>query len=157
MSSRIHGGDHPNFDKYLPRSVRAACLGFVGDIIQHLRQVDHKPDQCALSGKPHQPGQSCLTCVGHYCPRHAERHCNCAGDTCADDDHGDAGDTRAVRTPEPNHLGNFRCPVSGLACSSDVCGEWCEGIGSGAEAGHDRCIAKAAHNNRNHNHEAGDA
>lgn len=127
----------------MSRSVWAAIVARLGDNLGHLCEVDHKPDQCAVAGKPDKPGEPCVTCVGHYCPRHAERHCNCADDGCADDDIGDAdriasSNKDRVRTPEPNQYGNFRCPISGLACDKFVCKEWCEGSGTGSAIRDDR-------------------
>lgn len=162
LSSRVHGVDHADHDKRLSQSVWGACLGFVGDVIKHLREVGHQPNQRTQSGQPGQSGQS------HICSRNPHRTCNCAAGACADDDNtyryarGPYGavllDERdRIRAPQPNHLGNFRCPVSGQLCSSSVCREWCEGGGSGTTLGTYRSDAQAAHNNRNIDNETGDA
>lgn len=131
VPSRVHWQHHANNDEHMPKSVWAACVGLVGDVVRHLREVGNQPDKRALAGQPDKSCESCLSCIGHYCPRHAERHCKCAGSDCADDDCGDAiGNTIAqqhrVLVPEPNKLGNFRCPITGQLCSSSVCKEWCE-------------------------------
>lgn len=161
MSSGLHGRDHASNDKYMFRSIWQPLVRAVDDYLRLVREIAHKPDEPNVANQPAEPSQP------HRCERHNERNCNCAGGTCADDD-GGASDGNPfeqhrqqyrdrIRAPEPNHLGNFRCPISGQLCSSSVCREWCEGSGSGTTAGADRRIAKAADYYRNIDSETGDA
>jgi hypothetical protein len=87
-----------------------------------LRQVDDESNKRPVARQPSEPAQS-----GHVCTRNPHRTCNCYAGVCADD----ATTYRYARgpfvpTPKPNQLGNFRCPVSGQLCSSNVCRDWCE-------------------------------
>jgi len=141
VPGRVHGQHHPDHEQQLPKSVWATCVGFVGYVIQQLRQVGHKPDQRAVAGQP--------DVARHVCARNPHRTCNCSANVCADDDatyRYARGPFLSVRVPvpKPNNIGNFRCPITGQLCSFDVCREWCEGSGTGAAADADRSDAKTA-------------
>lgn len=126
VPSRVHGQHSPNIHQHLPESVWESCWGFVGNVFKHL---------CKVAVKPDEPNESCV--ANHVCDRNPHRTCNCARGVCADDDatyRYARVNSRPVKldqhnrvlAPEPNHLGNFRCPVSGQLCSATVCREWCE-------------------------------
>ena len=120
VPDRVHGKHRSDNVEHMPQSVWAACVGFLGDVFKHLRQVAHKSYEPDKSGQPGEP---------HVCTRNPYRTCNCPAGACADDDatyRYARGPYGTVRTPEPNKLGDFRCPISGLACSKYACREWCE-------------------------------
>jgi hypothetical protein len=122
---RWHDHADPHFN--VPEPIWAAFVGKLVNIVKHLRKVGVKSNQSDVPGKPAQPEQPSQSSERHTCTRHPERTCNCPRGACADDD---ATYKHArgpyLRAPEPNHLGNFRCPVSGQLCSATVCREWCE-------------------------------
>lgn len=161
LPSRVHGVDHADKSRNVYGPVWEFIFHTLDDYFGRVRKVDHEPHKSNVANQPAEPGQP------HKCERHNERNCNCASGTCADDD-GGAGDgnpfeqhrqqyrdQQRIHTPEPNQYGNFRCPVSGQLCSSNVCREWCEGSGSGATLGVDRRSAKAAKYYRNIDSETG--
>lgn len=128
---RVHGRDHPAANEHVPKSVwQPGVVKRLADYIKHLRKVDQQPDQ---PDKPGQPDQR------HLCRLSAGYTCACPRGVCACDDAtyryargpyiavGARRDAKSgVRAPEPNHLGNFRCPISGQLCSQTVCRDWCE-------------------------------
>lgn len=160
LPSRVHGVDYANPGGRVPRPVWEFVFRTLGDYVRHVRKVDGQPDEPNVANQPAEPGQP------HRCERHNERNCNCTGGTCADDD-GGAGDGSTfeqrrqqyrdrIRTPEPNQYGNFRCPVSGLACDKYVCREWCEGSGiTCSETNQHWRTAKATQHYRNLDSETG--
>lgn len=155
LPSRVHGVDHADKSRNVSRSVWEFVFHTLDDYFGFVRKVDHKPDQPNVSDQSAQP---CVSCESHKCERHNERNCNCARGTCADDDNGGSeyrGAHNRTRAPEPNQLGNFRCPITGQLCSSSVCKEWCEGSGTGTEIAVDRRSAKAAQYYRNIDSETG--
>lgn len=135
----LHGSDRADYDKHVPQSLWAACMGFVGDIIKQLRQVGHKPDQRAVAGQSDLPS--------HVCPRNPHRVCDCPAGACADDDESyryARGVRARVATPEPDALGQFFCPVSGHPCSERFCRGWCQSSGHSPKAVAHRGDADAA-------------
>lgn len=151
VSDWFRGKRHPKPDKHLSRSLWAACLGAVGYIVQHLRQVRHESDQRAVAGQSDQP-----SVARHVCTRNPHRTCNCDAGVCADDAatyRYARGPLRAVLldehdrvlAPKPNRLGNFNCPIDNRACSKDACPVWCGESGStGATTDTHRSNATAA-------------
>jgi len=154
VSGRVHGRHHPVNDEYMPRSVWVSgVVRRLADYIRQLREVDDESNQRPVASQPGKSAQSEQS--RHVCTRNPHRTCNCPSWACADDDATyryargpfvatDPG--QRVPTPKPNHLGNFRCPISGLACSEVVCREWCEGSGPGPEANADRGNAETTDN-----------
>ena len=147
VPSGIHGKHYPVNDEYMPKSIwQPRVVQRLADYIRQLREVDDESNKRPLA---RQPGQSVES--SHVCARNPNRTCNCDAGVCADDDatyryaRGPFVATR-VAAPKPNHLGNFRCPISGQLCSADVCREWCEGSGTSAAPDADRGDAKAADN-----------
>jgi hypothetical protein len=142
LSSRVHGQHLSVNDEYMPKSIwQSGVVKRLADYIRHVREVDNEPNQRAVS---HQPGFT-----RHVCARNPHRTCNCDTGVCADDSatyRYARGPFLSVRVaaPKPNHLGNFRCPITGQLCSFDVCREWCEGSGTGAATDTDRGDAKTA-------------
>jgi hypothetical protein len=128
VSGGVHGQHHSVNDEYMPKSVwRPGVVRRLADYIQQLREVANEPDQRAVS---HQPGFT-----RHVCARNPNRTCNCDAGVCADDAATyryargpflSANPSQRIAAPKPNHLGNFRCPISGQLCSSTVCRDWCE-------------------------------
>ena len=135
----VHGQHHSVNDEYMPKSVwQSGVVRRLANYIRYVREVDDESNKRPLarqSAQPEQPSQP------HVCTRSPHRTCNCDAGVCADDDatyryaRGPfvaTSPNQRILTPKPNHLGNFRCPVSGQLCSSNVCREWCEGSGAGA-------------------------
>jgi hypothetical protein len=127
VSGGVHGQQHSVNDEYMPKSVwRPGVVRRLADYIQQLREVDDESNKRPLARQPRQSVES-----RHVCARNPNRTCNCAAGVCADDAatyryaRGPFLSTR-VAAPKPNHLGNFRCPISGQLCSSNVCRDWCE-------------------------------
>lgn len=151
LSGGVHRVNHPDQNFYVPEPVWATFVGRLGNFIRYLREVGHKPNKRAQSGKPDQPVER------HVCRLNPGYTCACPGRACAADDatyrHARGpyiAVGHRVRTPEPNKYGNFRCPVSGLACDKYSCREWCEGSGEGSgastETGTGRSDAPPANN-----------
>ena len=158
LPSGVHRVHHADKNRDVSRSVWEFVFRILDDYFGRVRKVGHKPDQRAQSSQPDQPTER------HVCRLSPGYTCTCPSGVCAADD----ATYRYARgpylpvehrvsAPEPNHLGNFRCPISGQLCSSSVCREWCEGSGSSPEVGHDRRSTKAANYYRNIDHETGDA
>jgi hypothetical protein len=143
MPCRVCGCHHADQDQRLPQSLWATLVGRVDDFIKLVRQVDDQRDQRAVAREPGEPPEPSIASDGHACPRHTERRCNCADDSCADDDIGIVAGREPVRSPTPNFLGRFRCPVNGKLCSVHSCRTWCESSGTGPEADADRRYAEA--------------
>jgi hypothetical protein len=151
VPGRVHGQHHPVNDEYMPRSIwQPGVVRVLADYIRQLREVDDESNQRPVASQPGKPAQSEQS--RHVCTRNPHRTCNCPARACADDDatyryaRGPFLATSAgqrVAAPKPNHLGNFRCPVTGQLCSSDVCREWCEGSGPSPTANADRGDAEA--------------
>lgn len=81
MPNWIHGSNPPAANEQLPQSIwRNGVVRKLADYIQQLRKIDQQ------SGK-HDVGDK--SNLSHKCPRHTERTCNCANNTCADDDIGE--------------------------------------------------------------------
>ena len=127
VSGGVHGQQHSVNDEYMPKSVwRPGVVRRLADYIQQLREVDDESNKRPLARQPRQSVES-----RHVCTRNPNRTCNCDAGVCADDAatyryaRGPFLSTR-VAAPKPNHLGNFRCPISGQLCSSNVCRDWCE-------------------------------
>ena len=145
VPGRVHGQHHADHEQHLPESVwQPGVVRRLADYIRQLREVDDQSNQRAVTDQPNQPGFT-----RHVCARNPHRTCNCDAGVCADD----AATYRYARgpflsvrvaAPKPNHLGNFRCPITGQLCSFDVCRQWCEGSGTGAAADADRGDAKTA-------------
>ena len=102
----LHGQRGADHEQHLSQSVWAACMGFVGDVFKHLREVYFKPDKPNESDKPHR------------CTNVPERICYCAPGVCADDATTYRYAKLAAKHP--------RCPVSGQFCAGSSCREWCE-------------------------------
>jgi len=152
LSSGVHGKHNPVNDEYMPKSIwQSGVVRRLADYIRYVREVDDKSDQRVVSSKPGestQPEQPGFT--RHVCTRNPHRTCNCDAGVCADDAatyryaRGPFLTTESsqrsakVRTPEPNKLGNFNCPIDNKLCSSDVCNGWCKSSGTGAETDADR-------------------
>lgn len=150
LSSGVRGLHHPDQNLDVPQSVWSAFVGRLDNFLKCLRQVGHKPDQ------PNKSGESAQPCERHVCRLNPSYTCACPSGACANDDatyrhaRGPFIPTeQRVRSPEPNALGNFRCPVSGKLCSSFVCRDWCEGSGSGATLNNDRRDAAPTYNSGN--------
>ena len=128
LSGGICGQHHADPDQPMPRSLWAALVARVGNFRQYLRQVGNQSDQSSQSRQPAESSEP------HSCVNLPARACYCPNGVCADDPatyryavlRPPSGESGRVRTPEPNQLGNFRCPISGLACSKYACREWCE-------------------------------
>lgn len=136
VSGGVHGKHRADNDEYMPKSVwQPSVVRRLADYIKQLRQVDDESNKRVVARQPGQSAQPEQS--SHVCPRHPYRTCNCPAGACADDDatyryaRGPYGavlydELGRVRTPEPNELGNFRCPINGLVCGTDVCRDWCE-------------------------------
>lgn len=149
LSGGVHGVSHPDQNLYVPEPLWATFVGRLGNFIRRLCEVGHKPDQRAQSGESDQSVER------HICRLNPGYTCACARGVCAADDatyryargpYLPIDAKQRVRTPEPNALGGFRCPVSGQVCSRLVCREWCEGSGAGTETGTGRSDAAPADN-----------
>ncbi len=114
----------------MPKSLWQSVIWSLDDKLRFLREICNKPDQRTQPGQPGQPDQR------HVCRLNPGYTCSCPSGVCANDDATyryargpylpvEQPGAR-VRAPKPNHLGNFRCPISGQLCSSTVCREWCE-------------------------------
>lgn len=131
LPSRVHGINRPAANEQLPRSIwQPGVVQRLADYIRHVREVDQQSDKPHVAGKPDQSGQR------HVCKRDSSRSCSCPRGTCADDDatyrHARgpylvARSDPNIPTPKPNHLGQFRCPISGKLCSEFDCRDWCSG------------------------------
>ena len=155
LSGGVHGKHRADNDEYMPKSVwQPSVVRRLADYIRQLREVDDESNKRAVA---RQPGQSAQPEQSrHVCPRHPYRTCNCPAGACADDDatyrlaRGPFVATdpnQRIPAPEPNELGNFRCPINGLVCGTDACREFCtESGGTGAAPDTDRGDAKAADN-----------
>ena len=156
VPSGVRGQHRADNDEYMPKSVwQRGVVRVLADYIRQLREVDDESNQRAVTRQPGQPTQPEQPGQPHVCARNPHRTCNCPSWACADDDatyryaRGPfvaTDPSQRIPAPKPNHLGNFRCPISGLACSEVVCREWCEGSGTGPEANADRGNAAAADN-----------
>ena len=149
VSSRVHGKHHPINDEYLPKSVwQSGVVRSLADYIRQLREVDDESNKRPITSQSRQstqPEQS-----RHVCTRNPHRTCNCDAGVCADDSatyryaRGPFLTTESsqrstkVRTPEPNELGNFNCPIDNKLCSANVCSGWCKSSCTGAETDADR-------------------
>lgn len=123
MPGRVHGADHAAANEHMPRSVwQPGVVRVLADYIKQLRQVDDESNKRPVACQSSKSAQS-----GHVCTRNPHRSCNCHAGVCADDD-ATYRNARGpfVAAPKPNQLGNFRCPISGQLCSSNVCRDWCE-------------------------------
>jgi hypothetical protein len=147
VPSGVHGGHNAAANELMPKSIwRNGVVRSLADYIRQLREVDDESNQRPVA---RQPGQSVES--NHACTRNPHRTCNCSAGVCADDSatyryaRGPFLSAR-VAVPKPNHLGNFRCPITGQLCSSTNCREWCEGSSTGATADADRGNAKATVN-----------
>lgn len=125
----------------MPRSLWQSIIWSMDDKLRFLREVAHKSDKRDVASESDQSRHICRFNTGYTCA--------CPSGVCANDD----ATYRHARGPylpvEPNHLGNFRCPVSGKLCSSFVCRDWCEGSGSGATLNNDRRDAAPTYNSGN--------
>ena len=123
VPSGVHGKYRAAANEYMPRSVwQSSVVRVLADYIKQLRQVDDESNKRPVARQPSESAKS-----GHVCTRNPHRSCNCPAGVCADDD-ATYRDARGpfVATPKPNQLGNFRCPITGQLCSSNVCRDWCE-------------------------------
>lgn len=110
------------------RSLWSALVGRVDDLIQHLREVSHQPDQ------PNKPRQSDQPGERHVCRLNAGYTCACPRGACACDDatyrhaRGPYIATSAGRGDDakPVKHGSHRCPISGQFCAGIECRDWCE-------------------------------
>lgn len=131
LPAGIRGADNAVNDQHMPRSVWANGMAQrLADYIRYVREVDQQPDQPDIAGESHKPNQR------HICKRDPDRSCSCPSGVCADDDatyryaRGPflvASTDPRIPVPKPNHLGNFRCPISGKLCSEFICRDWCSG------------------------------
>jgi hypothetical protein len=131
VPSGVHGQHRAAANEHMPRSVwQPGVVRVLADYIKQLRQVDDESNKRPVARQPSESAQS-----GHVCARNPHRTCNCPAGTCADDDatyrHARGpfvatDPNERIATPEPNKLGDFRCPISGQLCSSTVCRDWCE-------------------------------
>ena len=156
MPSGFHGQHRSDDGKHMPRSVwRPGVVRVLADYIRQLREVDDESNQRAVARQPGESAQSEQPGQPHVCTRNPHRTCNCDAGVCADDSatyRYARGPYRAVPidehnrvpSPKPNHLGNFRCPITGQLCSANVCREWCEGSGSSSTTDTHRSDATAA-------------
>ncbi len=149
LSGGVRWVDSSDQGFHVPEPLWATLVGRVGDFIRHLCQVGHKPNKRAQSSQPDQPVER------HVCRLNPGYTCACARGVCAADDatyryargpYLPIDAKQRVRTPEPNALGGFRCPVSGQVCSRLVCQEWCEGSGTCSETGTGRSDAPPTNN-----------
>lgn len=131
VPSGVHGKHRAAANEHMPRSIwQPGVVRVLADYIKQLRQVDDESNKRPVACQPSEPAQS-----GHVCTRNPNRTCNCPAGACADDDASyrnargpfvATDPTQRIAAPKPNQLGNFRCPITGQLCSSNVCRDWCE-------------------------------
>ena len=121
LSVRVHGYGYPNKVKQLPRPLRSACMGWLGNIARYLCKKFNQPNKCNIPNQPHQPHESnkCGESIyQHPCPNNPIRTCNCTNE-CADND-------TDHRNPIPNKHGYFNCPTVNKPCHINTCPNGCK-------------------------------
>lgn len=102
MSNWLRGIYNSAANFNMSNALRAASGRTMGRNSKQLHAVDDKSDKCGKPCKSSKPSESD---VGHSCPCHCARTCNCVSGECADNDGNDTIDTNAVGTSN-DKLGN---------------------------------------------------